>query len=200
MDEAGPRRPLSRRTALRTALAGATAGATASAVATDASAQGSTTVEMTDSLEFQPASLEVAPGTTVVWETVGSTPHSVTAYEDEIPDDAEYFASGGFGSESEARSAYPDGAVEQGETYEQTFDAEGEYGYFCIPHEGAGMVASLTVSADAGGGGGNATAVGPPQVTDAALSLTLGIMAAMGSIFGLVFFFTKYQAKPDGEE
>jgi plastocyanin len=107
-------------------------------------------VEMTDELVFDPAEITVDVGTTVTWETVGDVGHSVTAYEDEIPDGAEYFASGGFDSEQAARDNYeagnPDsGDVPSGETYEHTFETAGEYGYFCIPHEAQDMVGTVTV-------------------------------------------------------
>ena len=68
-----------------------------------------TTVEMTDGLAFEPEQVTVAPGDTVVWENVGSIGHSVTAYEEELPEGAEYWASGGFDSESAAREAYTAG-------------------------------------------------------------------------------------------
>ena len=37
------------------------------------------------------------------------------------------------------------GLVEQGEEYSRTFPVAGEYTYFCIPHEAAGMIGYLTV-------------------------------------------------------
>jgi plastocyanin len=108
---------------------------------------GPVTVDMTDDLVFDPQVVEVAAGTTVTWETVGAVGHSVTAYEGEIPDGAAYFASGGFDSESAARAGYPqEGDVASGETYEHTFETAGEYEYFCIPHEGAGMVGTVRVT------------------------------------------------------
>lgn len=33
----------------------------------------------------------------------------------------------------------------EGDEFEWTFEVPGEYTYFCIPHEAAGMVANLTV-------------------------------------------------------
>jgi len=56
------------------------------------------TVDMNDELAFAPKQIEVEAGTTVTWENVGAIGHSVTAYEDNIPDGAAYFASGGFDS------------------------------------------------------------------------------------------------------
>ena len=133
-----------RRTVLRAAGASVAlaAGAGGTAAAQEAERH---TVEMTDELVFDPDSITVAPGDTVVWENVGSVGHSITAYEDEIPDGADYFASGGFDSEEAARGAYPEGDIGGGGSYEHTFDATGEYGYFCIPHESVGMVGTVTV-------------------------------------------------------
>ncbi|WP_158057565.1 plastocyanin/azurin family copper-binding protein [Halorussus halophilus] len=182
---------LSRREFLRTA-GGATGAATAAAAGAEtATAQQQTTIDMTDSLVFDPDETTVTPGTTVTWENVGSVGHSVTAYEDEIPDGAEYFASGGFDSEQAARNAYPDpGEIGGGETYQHTFDVEGTYGYFCIPHESAGMVAELTVSADAGGDGGDGEML--PTLPNSALVIGIATTVAMGFIVALAYFLLKY--------
>lgn len=110
-------------------------------------AAGEKTVDMTDSLEFTPAVITVPPppGTTVVWKTVGSTGHTVTAYGDKIPKDATYFASGGFNSEQAARRGFQNGkgVIEGGETYKDSVETTGKYDYFCIPHESAGMKRSF---------------------------------------------------------
>lgn len=104
------------------------------------------TVDMTDELTFDPKQIQVSVGTTVTWENVGSIGHTITAYEDEIPDGAAYFASGGFDNEEAARDGYPQqGNVLGGESYEYTFETAGEYGYFCIPHELNGMVGTVKV-------------------------------------------------------
>ena len=109
-----------------------------------------TTVDMTDDLVYDPETITVDVGDTVTWENVGQVGHSVTAYEDEIPDDAEYFASGGFDSEQAARDAYAPGDTDAGdipggESWEYTFETAGTYEYFCIPHESAGMVGTVEV-------------------------------------------------------
>jgi plastocyanin len=101
---------------------------------------GQPTVEMTDSLVFDPEEITVSVDETVIWENVGGVAHSVTAYEDDIPDGAEYFASGGYDSEEAARSGYSaadpeSGAIQGGESYQHTFEVAGTYEYFCIPHE-----------------------------------------------------------------
>lgn len=61
---------------------------------------------MTDDLSYDPRSLTVEPGDTVVFETVGGGPHTVTAYEESIPEEADCWASGGFDSEQAARDNY----------------------------------------------------------------------------------------------
>ena len=102
-------------------------------------------VELTDELTFVPNALTVATGSTVVWRNVGSVSHSVTAYEADIPGGASYFASGGFETESAARDGFPEGEITEGDSYSHTFDTAGEYRYFCIPHEQAGMTGTVTV-------------------------------------------------------
>ena len=182
------RNALSRRRFLQTAISSATVLTSTSA---EAAAQETTTVDMTDNLVFDPEEIQISPGTTVTWENVGSIGHSVTAYEDEIPDGAEYFASGGFDSESAARNAYPDeGNVAGGETYEYTFETEGEYGYFCIPHEQAGMVGTVIVGEGGGGDGGDGG--GGPALPNSAKIIGIATTAAMGAVLGLAYFLLKY--------
>jgi plastocyanin len=104
------------------------------------------TVDMTDELKFVPRKIQVAVGTTVTWKNVGAIGHTVTAYEDEIPEDADYFASGGFETEAAARDGYPEsGNITEGQTYEHTFETPGVYEYMCIPHEMSGMVGTVKV-------------------------------------------------------
>lgn len=104
------------------------------------------TVDMTDDLGFDPVRISVSPGTTVTWKTVGAVGHTVTAYEDKIPDGAEYFASGGFDTQDAASDGYPDeGNITEGGTYEHTFETEGTYEYYCIPHEMNGMIGYVKV-------------------------------------------------------
>lgn len=109
---------------------------------------GGTTVGMTDSMTFEPDALTVETGTTVTWNNDGSVPHTVTAYEESIPEDAAYFASGDFESEEAARDGFKSGdggLLDGGESYEHTFETAGSYEYFCIPHEQSGMTGTITV-------------------------------------------------------
>lgn len=124
-----------------TATAGAAAvGVGAGSVAgqddsTDAEVEdGVYEVEMrTDGTEyiFDPIGLYVEPGDTVRWVNVSGS-HSATAYADEndterrIPEGAESWNS--------------EIMTEQGAEFEYTFEEEGTYDYFCIPHKTLGMV------------------------------------------------------------
>lgn len=80
---------------------------------------------------FGPAAIRVDPGTTVVWEWTGKgSSHNVVAED------------GSFESEL---------ASEEGDTFSQTFDTEGEFRYVCTPHESLGMKGAVVV----GGSGGS---------------------------------------------
>lgn len=100
---------------------------------------------------FVPETIEISVGETVIWENSGSRNHTVTAYEQTLPAGATYFASGGYGSEEAARDAWAEqldggGDIQPGQRYEHTFEVPGNYGYFCIPHEPAGMVGTVVVT------------------------------------------------------
>ncbi|MFC6988600.1 plastocyanin/azurin family copper-binding protein [Haloplanus sp. GCM10025708] len=181
-------RSVSRRGFL-TAAAG-TAATTAAAGTATAQESTTHTVEMTDQLVFDPDEITIAPGDTVVWENVGTVGHSVTAYEDEIPEDAEYFASGGFDSEQAARNAYPQqGDIAGGESYEHTFEVTGDYEYFCIPHEAVGMVGTVTVQE---GGAQTPTGGGAPAVSDTAKSIAVAAASVLVAVLALAYFFIRY--------
>lgn len=98
--------------------------------------------------EFHPDVYEVSVGDTVVWQNTSEADHTVTAYEDLIPEDAEYFASGGYESQTAAYEAWDDrgGRLGTRDTFEHTFEVPGSYEYFCIPHEGAEMIGEIVVS------------------------------------------------------
>jgi plastocyanin len=99
---------------------------------------------------YRPQRIEVAAGDSLTWVNNGSRGHSITAYEDTLPEGATYWASGGFESEDAVRSAFasaePWGNVPPGESWTYTFETPGEHPYFCIPHERAGMVGTVVVT------------------------------------------------------
>ncbi len=130
-----------------TAVAASLAGCASGGAAGGGGGDGDNTVDMNDNLQFDPKELSVSVGDTVTWKNVGAVGHSVTAYEEKIPDGAEYFASGEFDSEKAARKGYPaKGNVPAEESYEHTFEVAGKYEYFCIPHEASGMVGTVRVT------------------------------------------------------
>ncbi|WP_435073580.1 cupredoxin domain-containing protein [Halorubrum sp. HHNYT27] len=100
---------------------------------------------MPDSHTFAPKTVTIESGETVIWTNESDIQHTVTAYGDEVPNDAAYFASGGFGSERAARNRISEGLIAPGEAYEHQFDRPGTYGYYCIPHESSGMVGTVRV-------------------------------------------------------
>jgi plastocyanin len=89
-----------------------------------------------DGYHFDPHVVWVQKGGTVTW-TLESGSHTTTAYHPQsskslrIPKAAAGWDSGML--------------VEEGATFEQTFEVEGVYDYFCIPHEYRGMIGSLIV-------------------------------------------------------
>jgi plastocyanin len=165
------------------------------------------TVDMTDENVYEPAELQVRPGDTVVWENVGTVGHTITAYEENIPDGADYWASGGFSSEEAARSGYPDdGVVDGGGTYERTFETEGVHEYFCIPHESVGMKGAIEVTPDAptptpapSGAGGGRRDVDPEHMGVPFQAHYVGLATALMVVASLVFTFyvLKYGESPN---
>ncbi|MBB6645933.1 plastocyanin/azurin family copper-binding protein [Halobellus ruber] len=112
-----------------------------------ASAQDDYDVGMT-AVAFDPVEITVSAGDTVVWANTSSRGHTVTAYDSGIPEDATFFASGGYDSTAAARDAYGSelgGLIESGASWSHTFEVPGEYEYFCIPHEASGMVGTVVV-------------------------------------------------------
>lgn len=201
---------LSRRSFLRVGTASAaatTAAGTAAAqegtengtaTSTSGGSGGGTThtVDMTDSLVFDPAEITIAAGDTIVWENVGTVGHSVTAYEEQIPGEADYFASGGFDSEQPARDAYPEqGDIPGGESYQHTFGTTGMYEYMCIPHESVGMLGTIEVVEELS----TPEATGP-AVPDSAKTLGVGAAFAMVATLLIAFFFLKFGGDAPGRE
>jgi len=91
-----------------------------------------------DNGEFamQPVGLHLAhPGDTVVFEAGDGAPHTTTAYEDRIPDDA---------------TPWDSGILAAGDTFEVTLDVPGTYDYYCDPHRAQGQVGRVVVGQPGG--------------------------------------------------
>jgi len=98
---------------------------------------------------FLPDVYEISVGETVVWKNTSEADHTVTAYDNGIPDGAAFFATGGFENQASARHAWQGqrgGRLGPRETFEHTFEVPGTYEYFCIPHERAEMDGKIIVS------------------------------------------------------
>jgi plastocyanin len=102
------------------------------------------TVELTPTRRYDPATLTVPVGTTVTWVNSSDEAHSVTAYGSSLPSGAKYFSSTGFSSEAQAR-AHVEKLLTAGQKYSVVFDVPGTYEYFCIPHEDQGMTGKIRV-------------------------------------------------------
>ena len=82
-------------------------------------------------LAFEPANLTIKAGDTVTWVNNKMAPHNVIfdtsdkGLADKLSHNQLTFA--------------------PGENYSTTFDAPGEYTYYCAPHRGAGMVGKIIV-------------------------------------------------------
>lgn len=105
-----------------------------------------------ESRTFEPYRLVVDLGETVTWWNIETLRHTVTAYEKRIPDEAEYFASGGFDSEIAARDAeFEAGLLGPGDRFEHRFTTPGHYHYCCLPHEDMDtMAGTIVVRTEAG--------------------------------------------------
>jgi plastocyanin len=97
------------------------------------------TVDLTDSLRFEPATLTVARGTTVTWRNMSQIVHTVT-------DDPAKAATPADAQLPSGAQPWDSGNLNPGQTYTHTFDTPGTYKYFCVPHETAGMVATIVVT------------------------------------------------------
>jgi plastocyanin len=99
----------------------AASGSPAASLPASAPAPGQASASMVD-LSFQPATLEVAAGTTVVWTNDDPVVHTVTARD------------GSFNS----------GVLKPGAEFSQVFETPGTYPYFCAIHPG--QAGSIVVS------------------------------------------------------
>jgi plastocyanin len=97
---------------------------------------------------YQPREITVAVGDTVVWENTSARSHTVTATAGGIPEEAEFFASGGFDDYETAEAAWQSdfgGILENGDRFEHTFTVPGAHEYVCIPHREGGMYGTVVV-------------------------------------------------------
>jgi len=95
-------------------------------------------VGMTNQLRYTPEEVTVTVGQTVVWTNTSSMSHTVTADPARAKDPSHVRL-------PEGAQPFDSGDMPPGATFRHTFEVPGEYVYFCIPHEAAGMVGRVNV-------------------------------------------------------
>ena len=96
-------------------------------------------VRMTESQTFEPKTITVKTGDTVVWKNVSDMTHSIT-------DVSSQAASAADAAVPPNAKEFDSGLIEPGKEYSHTFTVPGTYKYFCIPHEAVGMLGTVIVS------------------------------------------------------
>lgn len=135
--------------ALGTGVVGVTAGCSSVLAEDKPACRGEACDVGMNRVVYAPETYEISVGQTVRWRNTSSADHTVTAYEEAIPEAAEFFATGGYADEATARDQWYEtrgGAVGPRETFEHTFEVAGSYQYFCVPHERGGMVGEIVVT------------------------------------------------------
>lgn len=99
---------------------------------------GDATVRMTDDMRFVPRTVRVAAGSRVTWRNTSSVPHTVTA-DPKLANDAAHVRLPG------GANPFNSGNIAAGKSYSRAFEVSGTYTYFCIPHEGQGMIGTIIV-------------------------------------------------------
>jgi plastocyanin len=105
-----------------------------------AAAAGEAVVEvgMTNRLEFTPDTVRIRVGETVRWRNGSDLMHTVTGDPAQARDPSSVRL-------PEGAATFDSGEMQPGDVFEYTFEVAGEYQYFCIPHEAAGMIAWVIV-------------------------------------------------------
>jgi plastocyanin len=103
-----------------------------------AAAAAAATIQMTDALKFDPATVTVPRGSTVMWRNTSQVQHTVT-------DDPSKAATAADAQLPSGVQAWDSGLLDPGATFSHTFDVPGTYKYFCQPHEAAGMMGTIVV-------------------------------------------------------
>merc|ERR1719440_159437 len=85
-------------------------------------------------LGFYPNKITVSKGEKVEFVNNKAFPHNIVFDEDNVP--------AGVNADALSHEDYLNGP---GETVSNTFDTPGTYGYYCEPHQGAGMAGTIVV-------------------------------------------------------
>ena len=99
---------------------------------------GEVTIGMTNGLTFDPEEITIETGQTITWKNSSDLVHTVTFDPSEAADKSNVKLPGGV-------QAFGSGKLKPGDIFSHTFHEAGNYRYFCIPHENAGMIGEITV-------------------------------------------------------
>ena len=101
--------------------------------------------EIDGQMVYTPSTLTIKAGDTVRWINRSGGPHNVAFYADQVPESAADVLNAAMvnklGDLNGGLVVEPEAAY----TIDFTGAPVGDYGYYCMPHEVVGMVASLTV-------------------------------------------------------
>jgi len=89
----------------------------------------------TGNLVFIPDEVKICKGDSVTWTNNKGGPHNVVFDEDAIPSGVD-----------KDKISMDDQLGDEGATYTVKLDTPGTYGYYCEPHAGAGMKATVVVA------------------------------------------------------
>jgi len=103
-------------------------------------ADGPVVIQLTDRLTFDPPAVTVRVGQSVRWHNASVMVHTVTG----DPSKARVEGSARL---PKGAKPFDSGNLKPDSSFTHMFTVAGEYGYFCIPHEGAKMRATVHVVA-----------------------------------------------------
>jgi len=102
------------------------------------SAKASAVVAITDSFRFDPDTVTIHAGETVEWRNQSHFRHTVT-------DDPRMAAQPNDAALPAGAEAFSSQQIPPGGSYRHTLSVPGTYRYFCMPHEGIGMLGKIVV-------------------------------------------------------
>ncbi|HQU16732.1 MAG: cupredoxin domain-containing protein [Gammaproteobacteria bacterium] len=100
---------------------------------------GPAVITLTNLLTFEPQVLTVRAGQTVEWRNGSLLVHTVTADPALAANTKDVALPAG-------AKPFNSGDLKPGAVFRHTFRVPGRYRYFCIPHEGAGMIGNIVVT------------------------------------------------------
>lgn len=95
-------------------------------------------VAITDSFRFDPDTVTIHAGEAVVWKNQSHFRHTVT-------DDPKMAGQPGDAALPPGAEAFSSQEIPPGGSYRRALSVPGTYRYFCMPHEGIGMLGKIVV-------------------------------------------------------